>query len=146
MPQLRKGMQVIAVAALPNDGTSKIYGSPKLAVSSRMKETLDNVASDLDVNIATSTAATVDAMYREEYGLVDSWRKQGATIINMETSPLYAAARANNVDAVWLGQISDMLLPGQSWDDWYGDREAARALSDNIVVELVRAICREQGQ
>lgn len=141
IPDLRKGTQVAAIASLPNDGTSRAYGATELSISSNMKEVLSAVRSNVGVDIVESTAATVEAFYREEEQLIDSWRKQGATMINMETSPLYAAALANEVDVIWLGQVSDMLLPEQEWGDWYGDREDSRFLSDRIVVEFVRTLC-----
>jgi len=141
VPDLKKGTQLAAVAALANDGISRAYGATELGISSRLKETLDVVRGKVSVDIAESIAATVEALYREEYGLVDSWRSQGATIINMETSPLYAAATANGLDAIWLGQVSDVLLRDGEWVDWYGDREEARTLSDTIVAEFVREVC-----
>ena len=65
-------------------------------------------------------AATVDALYRETPELIDEFADQGARIINMETSALYAASTACGVRSLWCGYISDCIVDGK-WDDWYAD-------------------------
>ena len=65
--------------------------------------------------------ATVDAVYRETPALVAAWRALGTQVVNMESAPFYAAASACGVRALWLGQVSDMLL--DTWHDWHFDRQ-----------------------
>ncbi len=139
--EIPKRAQVAAVSALPTDGTSRTYGASELSISDNMNKALSEVSRNLGVEIIRSTAATVDATYREEYSLIESWRRDGATIINSETSPLYAASYANGLECIWLGQVSDCLLPDQPWEDWYGDRKAARELENRIVMEFCRILC-----
>ena len=139
--EIPKRAQVAAVSALPTDGTSRTYDASKLSISDNMCKVLSEVSLNLGVEIIRATAATVDAIYREEYSLIESWRRDGATVINTETSPLYAASFANGLECIWLGQVSDCLLPDQPWEDWYGDRKAARELENKIVMEFYRILC-----
>jgi purine-nucleoside phosphorylase len=83
-------------------------------------------------------AATVDAVYQETHPLIESWRKVGAQVINMESAPLYAAAAACGLEALWLGHISDVL--GVGWQDWYVDRTKMTAETIERVVEMLRSL------
>lgn len=74
------------------------------------------------------TCATVDAAYRETPELIQSFRGQGAQVINLETSALYAAAQSCGVRSVWIGYVSDLLVAGE-WDDWYMDQDDMQRLS-----------------
>ncbi|MBT3290973.1 MAG: hypothetical protein HN380_26750 [Victivallales bacterium] len=112
-PGLPKGTQLVVSSAPATDGASKQYGKgpflpdPELLALARDAE--------------PAVAATVDAVYRETPELVAEWRAIGAQVVNMESAPFYAAAATCGIRALWLGQVSDMLL--DEWHGWQFDRQ-----------------------
>lgn len=120
-PDLRQGSIVVADVALPTDGTSRAYGATsRLSPDVSLVETAIETARGIDCDLRPVTAATVDALYRETEELVEDLRGQGAQIVNLETSTLYATAGVCNVRSLWLGYVSDCLSNGE-WDDWFAD-------------------------
>lgn len=112
-PSLPQGTQLVACVAPATDGTSRQYGSGPFRPDPDL------------LGLATGTepvaVATVDAVYRETPDLVARWRASGMQVVNMESAPFYAAAATCGVRALWLGQVSDMLL--DTWHDWHFNRD-----------------------
>ncbi len=117
---LPKGTQIVAESGLATDGTSRRYTSAaSAAADAGLATTLVATATRLGIALVSTKIATVDALYRETPADVQRWVGLGAQAINMETTPLYAAASVCDVRAVWLGHISDTLsLTTQTWDSW----------------------------
>jgi len=117
---LPKGTQIVAESGLATDGTSRRYTSAaSAAADAGLATTLVATATRLGIALVSAKIATVDALYRETPADVQRWVGLGAQAINMETTPLYAAASVCDVRAVWLGHISDTLsLTTQTWDSW----------------------------
>lgn len=117
---LPKGTQIVAESGLATDGTSRAYTSAAEAVADvGLAATLVATATRLGIAVVSVKIAAVDALYRETPSDVQRWVGLGAQAINMETTPLYAAACMCGVRAVWLGHISDTLsLTTQTWDSW----------------------------
>jgi len=117
---LPKGTQIVAESGLATDGTSRGYTSAaSAAADAGLAATLVATATRLGIAVVSAKIATVDALYRETPADVERWVGLGAQAINMETTPLYAAASVCDVRAVWLGHISDTLsLTTQTWDSW----------------------------
>ncbi len=137
-PAYCRGQQVIVGSALPTDGTSRIYNKGQLFPDSHLVKRTQKAAEKLSCDIQCVVAATVDALYRETDILVAEWRSQGAQVINMETSPFYAAASECGIRSVWIGHISDCL--GVKWDDWYSNRDEMTNISANICFELLKDV------
>lgn len=133
-----RGQQIIVDSALPTDGTSRIYGNGLLLPDVGLVQSTRKAAGKLSCDIQCVAAATVDALYRETDTLVAELRSQGAQVINMETSPFYAAASECGVKSIWIGHISDCL--GVKWDDWYCDRDGMTNISANLCFELLKDI------
>ena len=125
VPELAKGTQVVASTGLATDGTSRAYTAhPEVPGDPGLIDVLGVVASRLGVALATARVATVDALFRETAEDVQRWLALGAQAINMETTPLYAAAAACGVRSLWLGHVSDTLsLTTRHWESW--ERPAA---------------------
>ena len=117
---LPKGTQIVAESGLATDGTSRAYTIAAEAVAdARLSATLVATATRLGIAVWPVKIATVDALYRETPADVQRWVGLGAQAVNMETTPLYAAASVCGVRAVWLGHISDALsVTTQTWDSW----------------------------
>src|SRR5262249_50071634 len=117
---LPKGTQVIATKALATDGTSRAHsGDAAGGAGAGLAAALVMTAERLGSAVTPVTIATVDALYRETPVDVKRWVGLGAQAINMETTPLYAAAAVCGVRSVWLGHISDPLSPPPATrDSW----------------------------
>lgn len=117
-PDLRKGDQIVAVAGLETDGTSRAYNQGEvLRPDPELLALIPQVQAVLGLALIPTTIATVDAVYRETEAAVQGWLAMGADAINMETSALYAASAACGVASIWVGHISDCLHAGV-WDGW----------------------------
>ncbi|MBN1671509.1 MAG: hypothetical protein JXR37_10775 [Kiritimatiellae bacterium] len=138
VPDLRQGEHVVAVSALPIDGTSRAYGAGPCAAADGLLDTARGAAQELGVALREVTAVTTDAVYRETPALVAAWRAQGAQVVNMETSAFYAAARVCGVRALWLGHVSDCLA--DRWEDWHIDRVAVSRLGARLCRTIVQAL------
>lgn len=112
-PTLPQGTQLVACVAPATDGTSRQYGPGPFLPDPSLLALADGAE--------PVAVATVDAVYRETPDLVAEWRALGTQVVNMESAPFYAAASACGVRALWLGQVSDMLL--DTWHDWHFDRQ-----------------------
>jgi uridine phosphorylase len=120
VPELPKGTQLYAPAGLVTDGTSRAYTARgEVPADPGLSGALTIVARDLGIEVHPAPIATVDAIYRETADDVRRWLALGARAVNMETTPLYAAAAACEVRSLWLGHMSDSLsLETSAWESW----------------------------
>lgn len=119
--ELPQGSLVVADSALPTDGASKAYGAETIQqADAKLTQVAIESATEAGCDMKPVCAATVDALYRETPELIDEFARQGAQIINMETSALYTVSAACGVRSLWCGYITDCLVDGK-WDDWYAD-------------------------
>jgi uridine phosphorylase len=128
---LPKGTQIVAESGLTTDGTSRAYtDAAEAMVDAALAATLVATATRLNIPLMPVKIATVDALYRETPSDVHRWVGLGAHAINMETTPLYAAAPMCGVRAVWVGHISDRLSrTTEAWDSW----QRPAAMTDETV-------------
>ena len=124
-----KGTQAVASRALVTDGTSAHYtAEPEAHPHAHLLNLARTVATDAGIPTRDACVATVDAVYRETPELIDGYRALGAHIVNMETTPFYAAAAKCEVRALWIGHVSDCLSE-DAWEPWddLGDMTAVTA-------------------
>ncbi|MEJ2292147.1 MAG: hypothetical protein P8Y13_08965 [Deinococcales bacterium] len=149
-PGLTQCTQIAASAALVNDGVSRVYARGDLVEADPdLLACFGQVAADRGVEPRGVRVATVEALYREHEDLVAAWRDAGANAINMETSPLYAAASALDLAALWIAQVSDELRPDGRWTSWNDHRERrerARSVSNEILVAMVYDLIARNGR
>ena len=126
--EIEHGMQIVVDKALATDGTSKAYGTIDIAFRPNGR-LMDCVSGSVPV-----VAATVDAVYRETPEVTAKFREEGAQVVNMESAPFYAAASACNMAALWVGNVSDVLIEGGKWTGWFGDRSEI----DGKTVEVIK--------
>ncbi|TNJ60629.1 hypothetical protein FE784_35730 [Paenibacillus hemerocallicola] len=139
--RIAKGKQLIASRTLLSDGTSRAYrkDEPYLECDAGFLRTaLEAVeANGLTGDVRETTAATIDALYRETKELVEELRSAGAEIVNMETSALYAVSRVCGIKSVWIGFVSDCLVD-DDWDDWHVNLSELAATTSRICLEVAR--------
>lgn len=135
---LQTGQQIVANRAIPTDGTSLAYGNNDLFADPGLLNFANNAAGTLGHGITPVCAATVDALYRETPEMVAYWRSREAQVINLETSPFYAAAQACGIGAILLGHVSDRLA--DTWEYHPLDRRPIGLVTAEICVEMLRLL------
>jgi uridine phosphorylase len=118
VPALTKGTQIVASTGIVTDGTSRAYTKQdNLPANSELCSFVCEVGNQIGVNVVPVKVATVDAVYRETNADIQRWLGRGAQVINMETTPFYAASAECGVESVWIGHVSDCLV-NDEWDSW----------------------------
>jgi len=142
---LPKARIVLASPALVTDGTSRSYTDEmQVLPDSELQLAAVSAARGLGLPLQPATVATVDAIYRETDDAVASWRKAGAQILTMETTPFYAASAKCNVKSLWLGHISDCLF-GNEWEAWDLRCEETAPSVVKIALQTLKGISNSQG-
>ncbi len=137
---LRKGSSVIAGAALVTDGTSRYYTDAQVVRPDEgLLSAALSAAERLGLPFRQATVATVDAIFRETVEFVITVAGQGAEMLTMETTPLYAVSRTCGVRSLWIGHISDCLVGGE-WDGWDADVERPAAATAQLARHVLQAV------
>jgi uridine phosphorylase len=139
---LPKGTQIVGASGIVTDGTSRAYTSAEaVAPDAGLLRAVQGIAERQRIPLAPARLTAVDALYRETPDDVRLWLGLGVEAINMEISPLYAAAAVCGVRSVWLGHVSDTLsLTTRQWDSW--QRPAAMTdITIALTVALLETLC-----
>jgi uridine phosphorylase len=138
---LPKRSLVIAGSALVTDGTSRYYtDAPAVLPDQELLGIASEAARRLSLPFRQARVATVDAIYRETDALVAALAREGAEMLTMETTTLYAASAACGTRSIWIGHISDCLA-GNRWDDWWDPRvEEPAAATARLALSVLEGI------
>ncbi len=116
--RLRIGDILIADRAIVSDGASKAYTyEPIVYPSPFMISLAEETFRRNDMPVDHTCVWQSDAIYRESLEARESWRRQGAECVNMETSTLYAVSRELGIESVSLNWITDSTVSG-TWTGW----------------------------
>ncbi len=110
VPMLKPSDVVIAQAALPNDGTSRMYmgNDPHMPLPSyRVLQASVETAKELGLQYHTGTISSEDSFYA--YKNLDDLRLRGVLSIEMEASALFTVARLRNMEAGCLLAVSNQV-------------------------------------
>ncbi len=136
------GKVVLGDAAFVSDGTTREY----VTTSELLRpdpELLRRYRGQIARTCGEPRAVTVwttDAIYREYPDRVAKWREAGADVVNMDTSHLYAAAKAVGISTVYACVVSDC-VEGPEWDAGFESiRQATRDLQDATVALLAELV------
>jgi purine-nucleoside phosphorylase len=107
---LSAGDIVIADHAISDEGTSQHYGyvrgSPILSMD-KFSEDIKEELSSNSLDVLAVTCVTTDAIFRETPSKIESYMRQGAEVIDMETAALFNLCAAYKVKATSLLVLSD---------------------------------------
>lgn len=138
---LPRGTQIVATSALTTDGTSRAYtDEAEEHVASGIYAAIQQTEREHPWRLRPVRVATIDAIYRETDVLIRSLVEQGAQVVNMEVTPLYAASAACGVESVWIGHISDCLVD-REWEPW-DNLEQMTVQSAEIGLSILNALLR----
>jgi uridine phosphorylase len=138
-----KGSQIVAIKGLVSDGTSKSYIKDKLLIGCN-NELLDILRDNVKYKILEVCAANIDALYRETHELIKCYQSEGAEVVNLETSAMYAASEVCNVRAIWIGYISDSLVD-EKWEDWNNKSINSSDICAEISIKLIEGLIEKDN-
>ena len=116
--RLHIGDILIADRAIVSDGASKAYtDEPMVYPSPSMQSLAEDTFRHNGLPVNHTCVWQSDAIYRESLEARESWRRQGAECVNMETSTLYAVSRELGIESVSLNWITDSTVSG-TWTGW----------------------------
>lgn len=135
---------IVGLRSLNTDGISNIYLPEKqeLLCNIELLQIAREESIKLQFNIKEVIVANVDALYRETKDLIRKYQSEGAQIINLETSALYACADICKVKSIWLGFVSDSLV-NDKWDNWDTDLKEMSLKVSKLCIKTVEKIARE---
>lgn len=155
--RLRIGDILITDRAIVSDGASKAYtDDPMVYPSPFMRSFAEETFHRNGVPVNHTCVWQSDAIYRESLDARESWRKQGAECVNMETSTLYAVSGDLGIESVSLNWITDSTVSG-AWTGWGKGETPAKApdqppppprhdsplvVMEDLAIEMAREIKR----
>ena len=114
--KLRPGDVVVLNGALSDEGTSKHYfrRTTRFGPSPRLTRRLEAALRSNKIGYVTGTAWTVDAPYRETKKKVARYLKRGVSVVNMESSAIFAVAAYRGVEVASVQIVSDVV--SEKWE------------------------------
>ncbi|SRR5712692_7294395 len=109
---LQPGDLCIVNRAFSDEGTSRHYHprtrtfNPGAGLTSLLSKSLERN----NLPYRTTAVWTTDGVYRETRSKVLKFRRKGASLVNMETSSVFALAKYRRVEAASIQVVSDILL------------------------------------
>jgi len=136
---LRIGELVVPRFAVSEEGTSRLYGNPKVPrPNPQLVRRVIAACKHRSLRWREGGTWTVDAPYRESRSRARALARRGVVAVEMEASALWAVARARRLRVASLFVVSDE-LSGGGWNPGFrdpryraGKRKAIRALVDVI--------------
>jgi uridine phosphorylase len=133
---VKPGTIVLASSGIVSDGTSREYTqSDEVRAGAAIRAVYEGLAPSLGSAVSPAKVWTTGALYREYPGRVASWREAGADIVNMDTSPFYAASEAVGVEAICFSLITDY-IGGEAWEQEFPDLSKPREQLWDLVLNL----------
>jgi uridine phosphorylase len=147
---LQMGDFYLVDSALVADGTTPHYTKDPVVSSDRfLKAKILELVKETNLgNIHTVQAITGDAIYREDDKFLESARRQGCDIVNLDSSHLYAVSEINSdkkrIKAIECSVISDVAggSADQEWDTALSEMLAAQGSGGLNPLELTGKIVK----
>jgi uridine phosphorylase len=135
------GHMFVADRAVCSDGTSRAYtAEPHVTPTPGLLDLTLSLADREGITPIVGTVHTTDALYQEWPARVRQWREDGAAFVNLETSPFYAAAAYQGLDAVYVGLVTDYVGGQAGWQHGFWGQANT---TDGQIVKLIHQIVRE---
>jgi len=132
------GSLFVAESGLCSDGTSKDYTDKEQVHADKDLLRIAKKVTKDDKDVIFGKVWTTDAMYREFPSKVELWKNKGASAVNYETSPFYAVAEEKDMKAIYLANITDLVIP--PWTGWHGNYKASDEKLQNTCLKILKEI------
>jgi DeoD family purine-nucleoside phosphorylase len=135
-PNLDLGDLILALAAVPDDGTSARYlaGAPNAPTADwDLLHGVVHAAKEIGERPHVGPIVSTDVFYEPDPGQFARWRDRGLLAVEMEAATLFTLAALRGVQAGCLLAVSDVLLDGRTH---IGDEELAAAVERMAKIAL----------
>jgi uridine phosphorylase len=114
-PAIRIGDVVSVTGAISDEGTSARYLRRRSSFPSspRLRRTAEARLQAVRFPLARATCVSTDAPYRETTAWLESMRRKGAGVVDMEASAVFALAEFRGVEAAAVMIVTDELFTGR---------------------------------
>jgi uridine phosphorylase len=137
--RLSPGDVVVLDGACSDEGTSKHYfrGTRRFSPSPRLTRRLEAALRASGIEYLRGKAWTVDAPYRETKRKVARHRRTGVSVVNMESSAIFAVAAYRKVEAASVQIVSDVV--SEEWEPAF-HMEAVNSRRMEVLSAVLRAM------
>lgn len=111
VPDFNAGEFAVIDSAIVAEGTTSYYSDKNTHIT-KPDNTLLNRIPDY---IKRKTVVSTDAPFRESVEIEETWRKEGASGVDMETSAIYAISKELGLKAIAFLLVSDVHAEGWDW-------------------------------
>jgi purine-nucleoside phosphorylase len=129
------GELILAVSAVPADGTSREYagGEPHAPTADwELVHGAVHAAKHLGLRVHAGPVATCDVFYEPDTGRFERWQQRGILAVEMEAATLFTLAALRGVEACCLLVASNGIFD----DTWLDDQELQTAVDRMTEVAL----------
>lgn len=142
-PERNIGDFIIPREVVREEGTSYHYleaGRNAVPDTPMYEALVEHLKAQGKPRVHTGTTVSTDAIFRETVRKERSWRERGILGVEMEMSPLLAAAAYRNVPAVGMLVVSDLhwLDEKPQWKQGGEEYRAAKCRAGELLVEFAR--------
>ncbi|EFM12685.1 purine or other phosphorylase family 1 [Paenibacillus curdlanolyticus YK9] len=136
---MKQGALALGAESLNSDGTSRTYlpERHRFSCDPALLDIAREVSERMKLEVHEAIAANIDGLFRETKTLVRELQAEGAQMVNLETSALYASAEICKARSTWLGFISDRLVQ-EEWESWDIDSSALSTQVSLICLGIVK--------
>lgn len=138
LKKTKLGSLFIAESGFCSDGTSKDYTKKEEVYADKELLRIAKKITKDEEDTIFGRVWTTDAMYREFPSKIELWRNKGASAVNYETSPFYAVAEEKDMKAIYLSNITDLVIP--PWTGWHGDYKESDERLKNTCIKILKEI------
>jgi uridine phosphorylase len=132
------GHVLVADRALCSDGTSPAYtDAPSVGPDAGLFRQALGLCAAAGAQPLIGAVHTTDALYQERPSRVRQWREAGASYVNLETAPFYAASAHCGIRAIYLALVTDYVGQPEAWQHGFWGRENT---TDPQIVAIIRQI------
>jgi uridine phosphorylase len=141
---LRPGDVVVLNGAFSDEGTSKHYfrGTKCFSPSIRLTGRLEAALRESGIEYVTGKAWTVDAPYRETKKEVARHARKGVSVVNMESSAVFAIAAYRGIEAASVQVVSDVV--SEKWEPAF-HTEVVNSRRMEVLGSVLKAMSESSG-
>lgn len=115
------GSILIPQQLLREEGTSHHYAPADiiLCTNAKLNEQIAEIAGNLQINFTRGDHWTTDAIYRETFGKIESYRERGIISVDMELAALVGVAYFRKCALSAILVVTDVASRSHTWEDTF---------------------------
>jgi 5'-methylthioadenosine phosphorylase/purine-nucleoside phosphorylase len=145
-PDLELGDLIVALSAVPADGTARHYvgGEPHAPTADfELVHAAVHSAKELGKRVRVGPIVSSDVFYDPDKGRAQRWSERGILAVEMEAAVLFTVAALRKVRAAAMCTVSDIVVDGEFVR--ISDEDLKKAVDEMMEIALEVAIDDEDG-